>query len=201
MLSLPNRMRTLVCHAVLPGSRGLTRWQVAARVSLTGIPQSFRASLQDTNRQNDRVFAILYIVCEREGSGSAAAGVSESSGDFVRLAARREAERNPLIALQHESSDYLLQARCLFLLALPSSSWKSTCSTFDLCEDLRIPEEVVLLVADLDGLSAKAWQEDLVAGLDAHFEQLAVDVARTGANSNDRGLGKRLVGGAREEDA
>jgi hypothetical protein len=64
-----------------------------------------------------------------------------------------------------------------------------------------IPEECVLLLADLDGVATELGNEDLVTGSDTHGETLAVLVEETGANSEDLGLVLLLDGGLGEEDA
>lgn len=71
----------------------------------------------------------------------------------------------------------------------------------DLGEDLRVTDEEVLVVSDLDGVTAPAGEEDLVAGLDRGGDDLAVLVGGTGAGSDDASLGKRGgSGGGREEE-
>jgi hypothetical protein len=91
---------------------------------------------------------------------------------------------------------------------------------------LVIPEEGVLLVADLDGVTAELsgatlahivpcirihaemggnWttylrNEDLVTSVDTHGETLAVTVKETGANGEDLGLVLLLDGSLGEED-
>lgn len=72
----------------------------------------------------------------------------------------------------------------------------------DLGEDLRVADEEVLVVADLDRVAAPAGEEDLVARLDRGGDELAVLVGGAGAGGDDAGFGKRGGGnGGREEDA
>lgn len=66
---------------------------------------------------------------------------------------------------------------------------------------LGVPEQCVLLLADLDGTAAELRNEDLVAGLDAHGHALAVLVGETGANGEDLALVELLDSAVGEEDA
>jgi hypothetical protein len=70
----------------------------------------------------------------------------------------------------------------------------------DLGQDIVIPEEGVLLLADLDGVTAELRNEDLVTGVDTHGDTLAVAVKETGANGEDLGLVLLLDGSLGEED-
>jgi hypothetical protein len=65
---------------------------------------------------------------------------------------------------------------------------------------LRIPEEVVLLFADLDGATTKLRNENLVTSGNAHGNSLAVTVNGTGANGKDLGLVLLLDAALGEED-
>lgn len=66
---------------------------------------------------------------------------------------------------------------------------------------LMVPEQAVLLLADLDGAATELRNEDLVAGLDAHGYPLAVLVLEAGTDGEDLGLVKLLDGAVGEEDA
>lgn len=67
----------------------------------------------------------------------------------------------------------------------------------DLGEDLRVTDEQVLVLADLDRVAAPAGKEHLVTGLDRSGDHLAVLVGSTGASSNDAGFGKGRRGSRR----
>lgn len=66
---------------------------------------------------------------------------------------------------------------------------------------LVVPEQAVLLLADLDGAAAELGNEDLVAGLDAKGYPLAFLVLEAGANGENLGLVELLDGAVGEEDA
>lgn len=70
----------------------------------------------------------------------------------------------------------------------------------DLGEDLRIPEEVVLLFTDLDGATTELRNENLVTGGNAHRDSLAITVNGTGADGKDFGLVLLLDAALWEED-
>lgn len=64
-----------------------------------------------------------------------------------------------------------------------------------------IPEQAVLLLADLDGAAAKLGDQDLVARLNADGDAVAGLVECAGADSEDLGLVELLDGGLGQEDA
>ena len=64
-----------------------------------------------------------------------------------------------------------------------------------------VTEEGELLLADLDGAAAELRDQDLVAGLDAGGDALALAVKGTGADSEDLGLVELLDGRLGQEDA
>ena len=66
---------------------------------------------------------------------------------------------------------------------------------------LVVPEQCVLLLADLDGAAAELGNQDLVAGLDAERNALAVLVVEAGADGEDLALVELLDGAVGEEDA
>lgn len=66
---------------------------------------------------------------------------------------------------------------------------------------LVVPEQSVLLLANLDGAAAELGNEDLVAGLNAQRNALAVLVLETGANGEDLALVELLDSAVGEEDA
>jgi len=66
---------------------------------------------------------------------------------------------------------------------------------------LVVPEQCVLLLADLDGAAAELRNQDLVAGLDAERNALAVLVVEAGADGEDLALVELLDGAVGEEDA
>ena len=74
-------------------------------------------------------------------------------------------------------------------------------SLVDLGEDLRVADEQVLVVADLDRVAAPAGKQNLVAGLHRGGDDLAVLVGGTGASGDDGSLRKRRGGdrGGKEE--
>ena len=61
----------------------------------------------------------------------------------------------------------------------------------DLGKDLRVADEEVLVLPDLDRVAAPAGKKNLVAGLDRGGDDLAILVGSTGPGSNDASLGKR----------
>lgn len=66
---------------------------------------------------------------------------------------------------------------------------------------LVVPEQCVLLLADLDGAATELRNQDLVAGLDAERNALAILVVEAGANGEDLALVELLDGAVGEEDA
>lgn len=64
-----------------------------------------------------------------------------------------------------------------------------------------VPEQSVLLLANLDGAAAELGNQDLVAGLDAQRNALAILVLETGADGEDLALVELLDGAVGEEDA
>jgi hypothetical protein len=66
---------------------------------------------------------------------------------------------------------------------------------------LVVPEQCVLLLADLDGAAAELRNQNLVAGLDAERNALAILVVKTGADSEDLALVELLDGAIGKEDA
>lgn len=66
---------------------------------------------------------------------------------------------------------------------------------------LVVPEQAVLLLADLDGAAAELRNEDLVTGDDTERYPLAVLVVETGADGEDLALVDVLDGAVGEEDA
>jgi hypothetical protein len=66
---------------------------------------------------------------------------------------------------------------------------------------LVVPEQCVLLLANLDGAAAELRNQDLVTGLDAERNALAVLVVEAGANGEDLALVELLDGAVGEEDA
>lgn len=71
----------------------------------------------------------------------------------------------------------------------------------DLGEDLRVTNEEVLVVADLDRVATPAGEEDLVAVLDGSGDNIAVLVGGTGAGGDDASFrkGGGSSGGGDEE--
>lgn len=65
---------------------------------------------------------------------------------------------------------------------------------------LVVAEEGVLVLADLDGAATELGDQDLVAGLDAGGDALALAVKGTGANGQDLGLVELLDGRLGQED-
>jgi hypothetical protein len=70
----------------------------------------------------------------------------------------------------------------------------------DLGEDLRIPEEGVLLFAELDGVTTELRDENLVTSGNAHGDSLAVAVNGAGTDGKDLGLVLFLDAALGEED-
>jgi hypothetical protein len=66
---------------------------------------------------------------------------------------------------------------------------------------LVIPEQSELLLANLDGAAAELRNQNLVAGLDAQRNALAILVVKTGANGEDLALVEFLDGAIGKEDA
>lgn len=66
---------------------------------------------------------------------------------------------------------------------------------------LVVPEQCVLLLADLDGATAELRNQDLVAGLDAERNALAILVVKAGADGEDLALVELLDSAVGEEDA
>lgn len=66
---------------------------------------------------------------------------------------------------------------------------------------LVVPEQSELLLADLDGAATELGNQDLVAGLDAERDPLAILVVETGADGEDLALVELLDGAIGEEDA
>lgn len=66
---------------------------------------------------------------------------------------------------------------------------------------LVVPEQAVLLLADLDGAAAELGNQDLVTGLDADGNAVAGLVERARADGEDLGLVQLLDGGLGQEDA
>jgi hypothetical protein len=66
---------------------------------------------------------------------------------------------------------------------------------------LVVAEEGELLLADLDGAAAELGDQDLVAGLDAGSDALAVAVKGAGADGEDLGLVELFDGRLGQEDA
>jgi hypothetical protein len=64
-----------------------------------------------------------------------------------------------------------------------------------------VPEQSKLLLADLDGAAAELRNQNLVAGLDAQRNALAILVVKTGADGEDLALVELLDGAVGEEDA
>ena len=64
-----------------------------------------------------------------------------------------------------------------------------------------VPEQAVLLLADLDGAAAELRNQDLVTGLDADGNAVAGLVECARANGEDLGLVQLLDGGLGQEDA
>jgi len=71
----------------------------------------------------------------------------------------------------------------------------------DLSKKLVVPEQAVLLLADLDGAAAELGNQDLVTGLDADGNAVAGLVERARADGEDLGLVQLLDGGLGQEDA
>ena len=65
----------------------------------------------------------------------------------------------------------------------------------DLGKDLRVTDEEVLVVADLDRVAAPRGEENFVAVLDRGGDDLAVLVGGAGAGGDDASLGQRRRGG------
>lgn len=55
----------------------------------------------------------------------------------------------------------------------------------ELCEDLGVSEDGVLFLADFDVLATVAGEEDAVARLQAHLDDLAILVLCAGADGDD----------------
>lgn len=100
----------------------------------------------------------------------------------------------------------------LVLLFIPGSWPESCCGTsamlahtsFALFRDnnlLGIPEEMVLLIANLDRRATILRDQHAVAGLDTHGHALALLVEETGSDGEDLALVQLLDAGLREEDA
>jgi hypothetical protein len=66
---------------------------------------------------------------------------------------------------------------------------------------LVVPEQRVLLLANLDWAATELGDQDLVAGLHADGNALALLVVRAGADSQDLGLVQLLDGSLGQEDA
>jgi hypothetical protein len=66
---------------------------------------------------------------------------------------------------------------------------------------LVVAEEGELVLADLDGAAAELGDQDLVAGLDAGSDALAVAVKGAGADGEDLGLVELLDGRLGQEEA
>lgn len=66
---------------------------------------------------------------------------------------------------------------------------------------LVVPEESVLLLADLQRATAELRDQDLVTGLDAQRYPLAILVVKAGADGEDVALVDLLDGAVGEEDA
>lgn len=66
---------------------------------------------------------------------------------------------------------------------------------------LVVPEQSELLLADLNGAATELRNQDLVAGLDAERDPLAILVVEAGADGEDLALVELLDGAVREEDA
>lgn len=64
-----------------------------------------------------------------------------------------------------------------------------------------VPEQSELLLANLDGAAAELRNQNLVAGLDAQRNALAILVVKTGADGEDLALVELLDGAVGEEDA
>jgi hypothetical protein len=64
-----------------------------------------------------------------------------------------------------------------------------------------IPEQRVLLLSNLDGAAAELRNQNLVAGLDAQRNALAILVVKTGADGEDLALVELLDGAIGKEDA
>lgn len=64
-----------------------------------------------------------------------------------------------------------------------------------------VPEQSVLILADLDGATAELGDQDLVASGNAHGYPLAVLVLEAGADGEDLALVELLDGAVGEEDA
>jgi len=66
---------------------------------------------------------------------------------------------------------------------------------------LVVPEQCELLLADLDGATAELGNQNLVTGLDAQRNALAILVVEAGADGEDLALVELLDGAIGEEDA
>lgn len=66
---------------------------------------------------------------------------------------------------------------------------------------LVVPEQSELLLANLDGAATELGNQDLVAGLDAERDPLAILVVEAGADGEDLALVELLDGAIGEEDA
>jgi hypothetical protein len=66
---------------------------------------------------------------------------------------------------------------------------------------LVVPEQCELLLADLDGAATELRNQNLVAGLDAQRNALAILVVEAGADGKDLALVELLDGAIGEEDA
>lgn len=69
------------------------------------------------------------------------------------------------------------------------------------CHLLAVTEQVVLLLARLDGRATKLGNQHSVADSNAHGDALAITVQATGSNGKDLGLVELLDAGLGQEDA
>jgi hypothetical protein len=70
----------------------------------------------------------------------------------------------------------------------------------DLGQDLAVPEEVVLVLSDLDGRAAVLGNEDAITLGNTHGDTLAILVESAGANGENLGLVELLDAGLGKEE-
>lgn len=68
-------------------------------------------------------------------------------------------------------------------------------------DDFRISENRILLFADLEWLTAVAWEDNLVTGFQRHLDDLSVLVLGPWTNSDDGSFGLFPVSLRRQKNA